>query len=53
MRARGANANLLLNSGPLPDGSIPPQQAQVLRELGERIRKEGFPKQTSARGAVI
>lgn len=41
--ARAANANLLLNTGPLPDGSIPPQHARVLREIGERIRKQGFP----------
>jgi alpha-L-fucosidase len=41
--ARAANANLLLNSGPMADGSIPPQHAQVLREIGERIRKDGFP----------
>ena len=40
--ARAANANLLLNTGPLPDGSIPPQHARVLREIGERIRKQGF-----------
>jgi alpha-L-fucosidase len=41
--ARAANANLLLNTGPIPDGSIHPQHAQVLREIGKRIRKDGFP----------
>lgn len=41
--ARGANANLLLNTGPMPDGSIPAQHAKVLREIGERIRAGGFP----------
>jgi alpha-L-fucosidase len=41
--ARAANANLLLNTGPLPDGSIPLQHARVLREIGERIRQQGFP----------
>ncbi len=41
--ARAASANLLLNTGPMPDGSIPPQHAKVLREIGERIRKDGFP----------
>jgi alpha-L-fucosidase len=41
--ARAANANLLLNTGPMPDGSIPPQHAKVLREIGDRIRQAGFP----------
>ncbi|MDP3073030.1 MAG: alpha-L-fucosidase [Opitutaceae bacterium] len=41
--ARMGNANLLLNSGPMPDGSIPPEHARVLRELGGRIRRDGFP----------
>jgi len=36
--ARAANANLLLNTGPMPDGSIHPQHARVLREIGDRIR---------------
>jgi alpha-L-fucosidase len=39
--ARAANANLLLNTGPMPDGAIPPQQARVLREIGERLRGGG------------
>ena len=46
--ARAANANLLLNTGPLPDGSIHPLDARVLRELGERIKKQGFPADTSS-----
>jgi len=41
--ARAANCNLLLNTGPLPDGSIDPEDERVLREVGERLRKEGFP----------
>ncbi len=35
--------NLLLNTGPLPDGSIDAEDDAVLREVGARIRKEGFP----------
>jgi alpha-L-fucosidase len=38
-----AKANLLLNSGPLPDGSIHATDAATLRAVGERLRKEGFP----------
>lgn len=41
--ARAAGANLLLNTGPLPDGSIHPQHVAVLRELGRRIRAQGWP----------
>ncbi len=35
--------NLLLNTGPLPDGSIDPEDDQVSREVGERLCQEGFP----------
>ncbi|MFB3827231.1 MAG: alpha-L-fucosidase [Bryobacteraceae bacterium] len=41
--ARRAGANLLLNTGPLPDGSIAPEHVAVLREMGRRIRQQGFP----------
>ena len=41
--ARRAHCNLLLNTGPLPDGSIHPDDAATLRAMGERIRREGFP----------
>lgn len=35
--------NLLLNTGPLPDGSLDPEDEAVLRAVGERLRTEGFP----------
>ncbi|MEI7702135.1 MAG: alpha-L-fucosidase [Planctomycetia bacterium] len=38
------SANLTLNTGPLPDGSIHPGDVSALREAGERIRKHGFPE---------
>ncbi len=38
------NANLLLNSAPLPDGSIDKQDVKSLTELGEIIRKNGWPE---------
>ena len=41
--ARARQCNLLLNTGPLPDGSIDPEDDFVLREVGGRIREEGFP----------
>jgi alpha-L-fucosidase len=36
--AREQNANLLLNTGPLPDGSIHPEDVATLREVGRRRR---------------
>ena len=36
-------ANLTLNTGPLPDGSIHSSDVAALREAGERIRKSGYP----------
>ncbi len=35
--------NLLLNTGPLPDGRLDPEDEIVLRRVGERICREGFP----------
>ncbi len=42
--AAGLGANLLLNTGPLGDGSIHPEDAATLRAVGERIRRKGFPE---------
>ena len=41
--AQSSNCNLLLNTGPLPDGSIDPTDAATLRDVGRRIAKNGFP----------
>lgn len=41
--AFGQNCNLLMNTGPLPDGSIHPADVKTLREVGRRIRKNGWP----------
>ena len=38
------NSNLLLNIAPYPDGSIQEANIKTLKEVGERIEKEGFPK---------
>ena len=37
--AQNQNCNLLLNTGPLPDGSIHPVDVTVLREVGKHLRK--------------
>ena len=43
-QAAQGKANLLLNTGPLPDGSIHPEDAAAFREVGKRLRAQGFPK---------
>ena len=40
--SRHDHANLLLNTGPLPDGSIHPDDLTTLREVGRHIRDNGF-----------
>jgi alpha-L-fucosidase len=42
--ARRAGANLLLNTGPLPDGAIDERDRAALLAVGERLRAEGFPE---------
>jgi len=39
-KANDMNANLLLNTGPLPDGSIHPEDVKVLKKVGSRLRKQ-------------
>lgn len=38
--ARSRQCNLLLNTGPLPDGSIDPEDVEILREVGMRLRSQ-------------
>jgi alpha-L-fucosidase len=41
IKAAGMNANFLLNIGPRPDGTIQPEFAQRLREMGQWLQKNG------------
>ena len=41
--ARAMPANLLLNTGPLPDGSIHPVDVKTLKEVGRRLRAVSQP----------
>jgi len=41
--ARLRNSNLLLNTGPLPDGGIDTQDESVLGKVGRRLERMGFP----------
>ena len=47
--AGSIHCNLLLNTGPLADGSIHPGDAQTLREVGRRIRSQGWPSPEEAK----
>jgi len=40
--AWASNCNLLLNTGPLPDGAINPPEAATFRGVGRRLRAEGL-----------
>lgn len=42
-KAAGLPANLLLNTGPLPDGAIHPEDVATLSEVGRRLRAQGWP----------
>src|SRR5439155_20689292 len=41
VRAAGVGANLLLNIGPRPDGTIPPEAEERLREIGQWLVTNG------------
>ena len=41
INAAGGGGNLLLNTGPMPDGRIEPRQAQRLREMGDWLKQYG------------
>jgi alpha-L-fucosidase len=43
-KARSVGANMLLNIGPRGDGSIHPSDERTLREVGRRLRANGFPE---------
>ena len=38
------DSNLLLNTGPRPDGSLFPDDVRVLLEMGQRLQSDGFPQ---------
>ena len=42
-KAFGQNANLTINIAPLPDGTVHPDDVKTFVEIGNRIRKEGYP----------
>jgi len=51
-RAAGSGANLLLNVGPRPDGTIQPEAAERLREVGRWLAVNGRSIYTTRAGPV-
>lgn len=45
--AAAHNSNLLLNIGPLPDGSVHPEDIATLKSIGKHIREYGWPQPQS------
>ena len=41
--AEARNCNLLLNTGPLPDGSIDKTDTITLQKVGQAINENGWP----------
>jgi alpha-L-fucosidase len=41
LRVVGGDGNLLFNVGPMPDGSIEPEQVERLKEMGQWLRQYG------------
>lgn len=41
--AASADANLLINTGLSPDGSLVPGEVETLRQVGRRLARSGFP----------
>jgi alpha-L-fucosidase len=52
VKAAGRDANLLLNIGPRPDGTIPPEAEERLRELGRWITTYGGSIYGTRRGPI-
>lgn len=52
VRAAGNDANLLLNIGPRPDGTIQPEAVQRLHEIGEWMNRYGTSIHRTRRGPV-
>ena len=51
--ARSHGYNLLLNTGPLPDGSLDAEDVDVLLAVAERLRREGFPGEPGLAGCRV
>lgn len=51
--ANAHNCNLLLNVGPMSDGSIHPEHRKILLDLSEKIKREGIPEKDSKVGEMV
>ncbi len=52
VRAAGRDANLLLNVGPRPDGTVPPEAEERLREVGRWLATYGGSIYGTRRGPI-
>jgi len=52
VRAAGRDANLLLNVGPRPDGTVPPEAEERLREVGRWLATYGASIYGTRRGPI-
>jgi len=52
VRAAGSGANLLLNIGPRPDGTIPPESVERLGRVGAWMRDHGASVQGTRAGPI-
>jgi len=50
--AEAQTCNLLMNTGPLPDGSIHPEDVATLREVGRQLRSAPSDRTSRAHGAA-
>jgi alpha-L-fucosidase len=51
--ARANRCNLLVNTGPLPDGSIHPADEATLQRVGQHIADHGYPEGDADQGPVL
>lgn len=42
-RAKGKRCNLLLNIAPMGNGELQPEEVAILRRIGDKIAKDGYP----------
>lgn len=50
---RRQKMNYLLNIGPLGDGSVYPDDVRTLREVGKRLRRDGWPSERTTTNVAL
>jgi alpha-L-fucosidase len=52
IRTAGTGANLLLNTGPMPDGKIQPECIERIQQMGDWLKKYGYTIYETQQGLV-